>query len=219
VDGGLFDFAEVARLLGVSDAMVGGICLGDGRRPALVPAAHGWALSFHDLVSASVVVTLRTRQFSYDELHALKEELAREIDVYQPFGNRRSLQLIGVAGRDRLRNFHGVWELIGDRQLTLREPVELYLEQIQFDAEGLALRWAPFERVVLDPEIQAGSPCIDGTRFETIEVFDLAQQGYDVDDIARDFELELAGVECALSFEQLLADNVGIRALATAAHR
>ncbi len=219
LDGGLFDFQEVAHLLGVTDQTVARICLGDGVDVPLVPPAHGWALSFGDLVAASVVVALRRRDVTYSTLRGLKRLLASQTRVSQPFSHQQALRIMGTAGNDVVADVGDGWESMPSRQLTLREPVEVYLEQIQFGPDGFATLWVPYERVVLDPEVQAGSPCVEGTRFETLEVFDLVEQGYAAEDIARDFELELAGVESAVRFEQYLADHVGIHAIHAAALR
>lgn len=185
----------------------------------LVPPAHGWALSFGDLVAASVVVALRRRDVTYSTLRGLKRLLASQTRVSQPFSHQQALRIMGTAGNDVVADVGDGWESMPSRQLTLREPVEVYLEQIQFGPDGFATLWVPYERVVLDPEVQAGSPCVEGTRFETLEVFDLVEQGYTAEDIARDFELELAGVESAVRFEQYLADHVGIHAIHAAALR
>jgi uncharacterized protein (DUF433 family) len=205
---GLFDFQEAARLLGVTD-----------QSTPLVPASHGWALSFGDLVAASVVVTLRKREIPYPTLHHVKNVLATRLSIAQPFGNKAAIDLLGSAGADLVADLGHGWESIPSHQLTLRGPLETYLQRIEFGHDGIARRWVPFERVLLDPAIQSGSPCVSGTRFETLEVFDLVEQGYSFTEISRDFALELAGVECAVRFEQFLADHVGIQFIPAPANR
>jgi uncharacterized protein (DUF433 family) len=216
---GLFDFQEAAHLLGVTNQTIVRVCLGDGGSAPLVQATHGWALSFGDLVAASVVVTLRKRDVPYATLHHLKGVLADRLSIVQPFGHKAAIDLLGSAGTDLVADLGSGWESIPSHQLTLREPLETYLQRIQFGHDGTARRWVPFDRVLLDPEIQSGSPCVAGTRFETLEVFELCEQGYSFAEIARDFALELAGVECAVLFEKFLTEHVGIQSIAAPANR
>jgi uncharacterized protein (DUF433 family) len=216
---GLFDFLETARLLGVTEQTVVRVCLGDGELAPLIPATNGWALSFGDLVAASVVVTLRKRDVSYSTLHHLKGVLADQLSISQPFIHKAAIDRLGSAGADLLADLGSGWESIPSHQLTLRGPLEVYLQRIEFGHDGVARRWVPFDFVLLDPEIQSGSPCVAGTWFETLEVFDLSVQGYSCSEIARDFAVERAGIECAVRFEQFLAEHVGIQSIPAPTNR
>ncbi|MGK2955353.1 MAG: DUF433 domain-containing protein, partial [Solirubrobacterales bacterium] len=85
-----------------------------------------------------------------------------------------------------------------------------HLKRIQFDVTGRPTRWTPIDGVSIDPEVQAGAPCVKGTRIPTRVVAERAAVEHD-DDIAFDLDLELSAVEAAVRFEELLAQGAGIQ--------
>ena len=63
--------------------------------------------------------------------------------------------------------------------------------------------------MAIDPEIQAGAPCVEGTRIPTVVVSQRAAfEGQEA--IAFDLEIELSAIEAAVRFEELLAQGDGI---------
>jgi len=89
--------------------------------------------------------------------------------------------------------------------------VELDLKRIEFDDRGGPARWRPIDGVVIDPRIQAGAPCVAGTRVPTAVIGSrLVSEA--PDDIAFDLGLALAAIDAAAQFEELLASGAGIPA-------
>jgi len=62
--------------------------------------------------------------------------------------------------------------------------IKVHLERIQFDGAGRPTRCTPADGVVIDPEVQAEAPCVEGTRIPTRVVAERAAVEPD-DDIAR----------------------------------
>ncbi len=75
------------------------------------------------------------------------------------------------------------------------------LEQIEFDPDLHASVWRPIPGISFDPNIQAGAPCIVGTRVPTKVVADLKGVGVHPEDIADDLNLEIWQVTAALEYE------------------
>ncbi len=212
---GIYDFGEAARLLDVTDATIARIALPNASgEPPIVPASHSWAFTFVDLVALSVVVTLRRAHLDYPEIRRAKKELGHDFDTETPFAHRLALQTLGVSGGDFVRHRANAWEKVANRQMVFDAPMSLYLRRLGFGSDGLAHTWEPTKHVLLDPEIQAGSPCIKGTRTQTVVVAGLATRGMSSDRIAGEMEVGIDGIEAAIEFERRLEDDGGLPGIA-----
>ena len=94
-------------------------------------------------------------------------------------------------------------------QGVFQSVVRLYLQRVQFNDAGQPSLWRPADRVELDPRIQAGAPCIEGTRVPTATIADLLQSE-DAKDIALDFDLSVEDVFAAGAFEESLERGVAL---------
>ncbi len=85
------------------------------------------------------------------------------------------------------------------------------LKPIQFNDVGMAAIWRPRAEVWINPAVQAGEPCVDGTRVPTGLIArllraedDKAPSDEDVAQVSDDYRLSVAQVRAALGFEQSL---------------
>jgi uncharacterized protein (DUF433 family) len=212
---GIFDYGEAAHLLGVTDETVARIALPNASgEPAIVPATHSWAFSFVDLVALSVVVTLRRAHVEYPDIRAAKLHLTDDFQTTTPFAHKLTLQSLGFSDGDFVRYRNDEWERGADRQLVLEAPMAVYLRRLKFGVDDLAETWEPVDRVLLDPERQAGAPCIKFTRTETSVVAGLAKRGMSPARIASEFEVEIDGVQAAIEFERRVDHDGGLPGIA-----
>ncbi len=83
-------------------------------------------------------------------------------------------------------------------QLAMRETIELYLERIERNEDGLITKLYPFTRsttltadapklVVIDPRLAFGRPVIAGTRVPTSDVFERFKAGDSPNQLAREY--------------------------------
>ena len=79
--------------------------------------------------------------------------------------------------------------------------IEGLLDPIEFGPDLYASIWRPTNGVWLNPKVQAGAPCIDGTRVPTRVVADLEAVGEHIEDIADDLSLDITQVHAALQYE------------------
>jgi uncharacterized protein (DUF433 family) len=83
------------------------------------------------------------------------------------------------------------------------------LKGVEFDDEGQAARWRPFETevplVVIDPRRQFGQPIVDEGGIQTSVLADAVRAEGSIEEVARWFETSPTAVKQALEFELRLA--------------
>jgi uncharacterized protein (DUF433 family) len=93
-------------------------------------------------------------------------------------------------------------------QLVFDEVIRQYMTPIhhgmEFDASGRSIVWRPWKGVKIDPEIQFGAPCIEGTRIETESIWSFSRSGTSAERLAELYEVQRSAVEAALAWEGLL---------------
>jgi uncharacterized protein (DUF433 family) len=116
------------------------------------------------------------------------------------------LAALAVAGRDVYVGEGDDWLDAGrDGQLPFDEVIRPLLDRLQFGSDQLATAWRPVDGVLVNPAIQAGAPCLQGTRITTHHLAALVLVGESPEDIAADYDLDLVNVVDALAYEQSLA--------------
>ena len=158
-------------------------------------------LSFLDLISLQVVSELRRRGLAWERIETGITWLSETLSTEHPLAHKG----LATAGREFFAEVEGWLDAGQGGQLAFDEVIIPTLKPIDFDELGLARRWRPSDHVLLDPEIQAGAPCVTGTRVPTAVVFDLFGTGLTEADIADEFDLTEAQVFGAIRFENALA--------------
>ncbi len=69
----------------------------------------------------------------------------------------------------------------------------------------MATIWRPHTCVWINPEVQAGTPCVDGTRIPTGTLADLHDAGLEFEDLSDDYQLSIGQVRAAIGYEDSLA--------------
>ena len=98
-------------------------------------------------------------------------------------------------------------EMAGDAQVVFQPFLERYLKQIEFDDEGLARLWSPFDGVAVDPRRSMGLPVVaeGGVRTDILAGHHLA--GDTISAIASWYNIPEYEVETAVRFESRLSKN------------
>lgn len=129
------------------------------------------------------------------------EYLAAELGTHRPFAHEG----LATVGR-------GFFAATGSRvdvgrggQQAFQIVVKPLLEPITFNDSGMATVWRPHSCVWVNPEVQAGAPCDDGTRIPTGTLADLQDTGMGTEDSSDDYQLSPEQVQAAIAYEAGLA--------------
>lgn len=192
---GIYDLVEAARLVGRDPETIARWTR--GKQP-LYPIAKTRFLSFLDVISLLVVSELVERHVPRKEIRAGAAYLSKTLDTEYPFAHEE-LATAGAAFFGKL----GSWVDVGKGgQGAFEIAVRAYLKPIEYGTDRLAAVWRPRAGIWLNPSVQAGAPCIEGTRVPTRVIAELVEADEDIEDIAEDLNLEMSEVEAALEYEQ-----------------
>ncbi len=192
---GIYDLVEAARLIGRDPETVARWTR--GKQP-IYPIARTRFLSFLDVVSLLVVSELVSRAVPRREIRAGAEYLAKTLNTDYPFAHEQ-LATAGAAFFGKVSD----WVDVGKGGQGAFEPVVRdLLRPIEYGADRLAAIWRPRAGVWVNPAVQAGAPCVDGTRVPTRVIAALAEADEDPEDIAEDLHLTLSAVGAALEYER-----------------
>lgn len=210
---GLYDAAEVGRLLGHDAEWVVRWSTPSPHGPAIVEPTFERMFSFADLVSFRVGSLIRERGVSDAHLRHGVETLRKRTGLDRPLASGAVIGRLATSGNSFLFDIgSGQFEDVGrGGQGVFQDIVKVYLERVSFDAHGDPQRWNPADGVVIDPAIQAGTPCVAGTRVPTATIAAMLRSA-DVEDVALDLDLSIEAVKQAEAFERQLAEGVGLAA-------
>lgn len=207
LDRGIYDVVEVARLVRRTPDEVArwGVAAGPG--DALLLPREERLLSFYDLVTAAVVARFREQRVPLAKIRSARRYLADRSGVPWPLAHAASLNRLANVGSDlyHLADDADREDASRGGQGAFQAVVVPMLHRLEFDAEDMASLWRPVGGVVIDPRVQAGAPCVEGTRVATELIAGLADAGESPEDIASDYDLDLDVVNAALAYEHGLA--------------
>ncbi len=191
---GIYDLVEAARMIRRDPYTVARWT--QGEHPLHV-VPNSPRFTFLDVISLYVISELRRRNVSMEDIRKGGEYLAEKRHIPYPFAH----QQLATAGRAFLGNV-GEWRDVGKRgQGTFEIIIQDVLRPIEFGSDELAAVWRPAEGVWVNPLIQAGAPCIDGTRVPTRLISDLAAVGERLSDISEDLALDISQLKAAVDYE------------------
>lgn len=206
---GLYDLAEVSRLVGVTAETVSRWAVPTSTRPALLEPQLDPLFSFHDLLTAQMIRELSRRGVKLLEIATGIDYLRDVTGVDRPFAHKE----MATSGRSWFSAMEGQQVDVGRRgQLAWDEVVAPTLHTLTYDGDaGMASVWRPARRIWLNPRVQAGASCIDESRTTTRLIWDLVVAGTDVHDIVWQFELGLDDVLAAHTFEKRLEERTPLQ--------
>ncbi|MYH44099.1 MAG: DUF433 domain-containing protein [Acidimicrobiaceae bacterium] len=203
---GIYDINEVARLLRTGRTRVEGWTRPSGGSPPLLVPELAGLFSFWDLLSLRVVAELIQRGVPRKDIARGAEHLAVTLGTDRPFAHRG----LATVGAGFFADVAGDWQDAGKRgQLAFQGVIEPLLEPITFNDSHMASIWRPHAGVWINPGVQAGAPCVDGTRVPThllASLLDIDEP--DEDDLEAacdDYRLTADQVRAALGYELALA--------------
>ena len=213
-----YGIPEAARYLGISESTLRSWVYGrpyptrSGLVKKTAPIIHladpkNGILSFYNLVEAHVL--LFQRQVYGIQLPAVRaavEHVRATLQLERPlihqvfYTEGKHLFITDLEKRVVIdaskRGQLGIWQI-----------VNLYLERIDWDKEGLAAKLFPVRAsqgneplIVIDPKISFGRPVIKGTGITASVLWHRKRLGEGIDDISKDYGLDRSAVEEAISY-------------------
>ena len=212
VGAGVYDAQEASHLLALPVECIIRWSLPDRHLPPVVAPSLDRAFSFVDLVGLGVAGVLWHRRVAEIDIRNGVKYLGDKTGYERPLAHRDVVDTLATSGNAFIAELQEGWFDLGKGgQGAFKEIVRIYLKKIEFDDLGVARSWRPAPHVVLDPRVQAGTPCIEGTRIPTETVAAMAE----VDSpelVAEDLDLTVEEVLAAAGFEAALLEGQGIAA-------
>ena len=191
---GIYDLAEAARLVGRAADTIARWVRG---AEALHRVRDAKILNFLDIISLLVISELVRRRVPKSEIRGGGEYLSRKLETSYPFAHK-DIATVGAAWFGKL----GDWVDVGKGgQLAFQQAIQDYIKPIVYGEDDLASVWKPRPRILINPEVQAGAPCIEGTRVPTRVIAELAESPEDYPQIAGDYHLTVEDVQAAVEYE------------------
>jgi uncharacterized protein (DUF433 family) len=178
--------------------------------PPLIELADPSAplLSFTNLVEAYVLASLRRRHRI--QMHKVRDALLylkKKLGAKHPLASER----LETDGRSLfIKKYGQLIDLPEDGQLAIEAVMKPYLQRIEHDASGLAIRFFPVRRsadaesprtVVIDPFLSFGKPVLAGTGVQTGIIFHRFDTGELIAELADDYGLDPEQIEEAIRYE------------------
>lgn len=172
--------------------------------PSIFPTRQR-LITFLDLVSMRIIVVMRSRNIKLREIREAENFLRKEFGLEFPFASKPLWTYgshIYIEFEEHLLNA----SKYGQKAMNfLRKWLTKVEVDMTFDRHDLASSWLLHSGVRIDPKIQFGEPCIDGTRVPTSALSNTVKSGDSIDVVAKSFGLSLAQVHNALQWEQRIA--------------
>jgi uncharacterized protein (DUF433 family) len=172
------------------------------------PAGQGTNLSFINLVEAFVLSSIRYKHgVSLQKVRAALDYVERTLKIAHPLASARFL----TDGSDLfVEEFGKLISASESGQTAMRSMLSAYLQRVEHDETGMAIRLYPWTRtgeagepkiVVIDPFVSFGRPCVAGTGVPTASIAERYKAGESMDELAEDYGITRPQVEEAVRCE------------------
>jgi uncharacterized protein (DUF433 family) len=164
-------------------------------------------ITFEDLISMRVIAILRSLNVSWHKIHLAEQWLREKTGYPRPF----AIEKVWTETEDIFANFHeGFIAASRHGQLAFPAILGQYLQSVQdmifvpHNSVRVADSWRPHDDILMNPKIQFGEPCIEGTRLRTRVLWQMWKGGDTIPYIVRAFDLTEQQINHALEWEDRL---------------
>ena len=217
LDREMFSEAEAARLLRVAQSTLnywleGGVRRGRTYKPVIrvEPRGDRSAVTWAEFIGAGLLREYRrTHLVPMAELRAFIDLLRDRYGVPYPLAHHRPF----IADRKLLLEAQDTVGLnaefclvaVASGQLILTPPSQSFVERVTW-TDDVAAGWRPHDDphspVRMTPDVRFGRPAVHGVSTEVL--WEHAEAGEDVEEMAEDFDLSSSDVRWALAYETSL---------------
>lgn len=164
-------------------------------------------ITFEDMVSMRVISLLRALGVTWPKIHSAEKWLREQTGYERPFAVKR----VWTETRDVFADFpSGFIAASRQGQLAFADLLGEYLQPVEdltfsrHNGVHVAATWTPHVDVLINPRIQFGEPCIEGSRLSTRMLWRMWNGGDSLSYLMRAFELSQQQIENALEWEDRL---------------
>ncbi|MBI2987963.1 MAG: DUF433 domain-containing protein [Deltaproteobacteria bacterium] len=165
-------------------------------------------LSFVNLVEAHVLDAIRrVHGVTFGRVRKAVEYLKKQLGSKHPLAEQK----FATDGVDLfIEAFGRLVNVSQEGQLAIRDFIQAYLQRIERDPVGAAIRLYPFTRerkpdepkiIVIDPSISFGRPVLVGTGIATTIIAQRYKAGESVEELAEDYGRSRSDIEEAIRCE------------------
>lgn len=160
-------------------------------------------LTFEDLVSLRVIAALRSYGVGWKAIWMAERWLRETTGHSRPFAREE----LWTATSDVLVRFRGMITAASKNGQLAMDIVRDYLIPIHGLAftDCVATQWRPVAGIVIDPRVQFGDPCIEGTRIPVRAVCASIEGGDPLEFVRQAYNLTTDAIDAALSWGKLAA--------------
>lgn len=176
-------------------------------------------LTFEELISLRMVVALRQSGFSLQHVTRVENYLRGLLSYEHPFAVRdlwfSGTQIFVEMEHELLSaSRHGQLAMVilkswlhalKRKTFVDKEFMDMAFER-RINGKLAVSSWTPYMSVILDPRIQFGVPCIEGTRIPTRSIWFMVKGGDSEKAIASAYHIPIEKVGAALAWEQKLVE-------------
>ena len=213
--GGVYDVPEAARYLKAvplashiypvsSTKLLRWIRSGMASPDLVTVRGTDMLIAFEDLISMRVIASLRAAGVGWKEIRQTRQWLQEETGAERPFATEHVWTGQGQVFVDWTERLISA-SRHGQIALEMLKHFLIPIHGLKFDDDSyVATSWEPFDRVVLQPKVQFGAPCIRGTRIPTRTVAGMVEAGDSVKWVAGAYRISSDEVNAACEWEKRL---------------
>jgi uncharacterized protein (DUF433 family) len=155
-------------------------------------------LNFEDLISLRVVAALRSYGVRWKAIWTAERWLRETTGHSRPFAREE----MWTATSDVFVSFRGMITAASKNGQLAMEIVRDFLIPIHglVFADHVATQWRPIPGIVIDPRVQFGEPCIEGTRIPVRAVYASIEGGDRPEFVREAYNLTTDAMDSALSW-------------------
>ena len=161
-------------------------------------------LSFEDLISMRVINALRNAGVSLSTVRQARSWLQNDTGIERPFATEFLWAGQGEVFAEWSEDMVSIGRF-GQIAFDFLQDYLTRVDDLRFSqSTGMANQWEPRHGIVLEPQIQFGTPCIKGTRIPTRTLSGMVEAGDSVEWVAAAFGLSQQEVQVACDWETRL---------------
>lgn len=162
-------------------------------------------VAFQDVISMRMIAILRAKGIPLSKIRDMETWMRRQYQTDWPFAFRP----MWTYQSDVIIEFERQLVAATSAGQIVMEFIREWLEEIKldmtFDEDDIASTWVPCDGIRLDPDVQFGQPCVNGTGVPTRAIWSKIKAGDIPDLVAQLYDLSVKQVNDAIEWENRLA--------------